>query len=67
MNKFLTLGMTAFVWLALGCAAKKPVQSIASPVEVRYRPENCKPLPGFQPGLECNHVKLIPLTLPAPK
>ena len=63
--KLLTLAVLAV--MSLGCAPKKTVRAIQGPASARYRLSDCKPLPGFQPGLECNHVKLIPQTLPVPK
>ena len=53
--------------LALGCAAKKPVEPITGPATARYRLSDCKPLPNFQPGIECQHVKIVPQTLPVKK
>jgi hypothetical protein len=51
-----------------GCAAKKKLpEPIIGPAVARYKLSECKPLPNLQPGLDCSHVKLIPLTLPVTK
>ncbi len=59
------LALTVLASVGLGCAPKKPVQPIQGPALARYKLSDCKPLPGYEPGLDCSHVKLIPLTLPA--
>jgi hypothetical protein len=58
------LALSAIALLALGCAPKKLVQPIQGPATARYRLSDCKALPEYEPGLECNHVELRPVTLP---
>lgn len=50
--------------ITLGCASKKTVQPIQGPALAKYRLSDCKALPGYEPGIECNHVRLVPVTLP---
>lgn len=65
MRLLLTLAAGLDLMILPGCAAKHQLApALTSPVQVLYRRENCKPLPNFQPGLVCDKVKLIPLTLP---
>lgn len=54
---------------SIGCAAKKPLAPIHGQVEVRYRPDNCRPLDGaYPPGSQlCDKVKLIPMTVQVAK
>lgn len=68
--KSFMVGMVLKLWLLCvflfaGCGPKKPVQPIHGPALAKYKLSDCKPLPGYQPGLDCNHVRLIPLTLDA--
>lgn len=51
-----------------GCAVKKPVlQPLIGPVTAHYNLSDCKPMPNFQPGLDCRRVQLTPLLLPVSK